>query len=770
MKHSVLGRFPKFVTDFADKVVDAAEDVIRGADDAVSHEEKRVELWVKDSSGTFQKHDSSAVSEDGKYDLKVPKAEGLHVEENGEKVRPSEAFPKLAARFGLASIEHQVALARDTLSEEASKELADARDYIDALVREAATHEPAAEEWTKDDPHQTHGTAELRFFHGDEEVHRRKLLLSPFDEVVHDVEKFESWWNNDHKEQWEYDPKWPFPRRLAKQQSLLDPRNSAGWEIDFFSRITVRNYNGCIYKFLYPEDRPLALDFLGVKPPLLKGAAAYTNLFVANETMVQRKRARSDAFFVERLLGGMYPVFFKREGEGASERVVSEFRWDTRDFGPIYDGSDDDNGKDPLPYPGDDAVSQMTGKGYELPNVRAILREEDGNDSRGKDLVLEKIEVQFRKEDERKAVAGKSPKDVFEETLHITPDDDANRWEWAKRLYRTSYLLAGEIEAHICRGHLVTEQYLLACERSFDQNPVGELLSPFLWQVDKINNFGNPLIFGGRGILARASALTPNALADDLTDHLGTVDWRGWKSRKPQFAKERYARVAQCFESVVREEVDAFFKENHDAIVAHWPEAILFSDELIAHGVALRHYQNPEANWVDDSEFARFEDAAGKEREAGKAKAMSPVQSVEDLKHLCVHAIFYATFWHSWVNDNQQIDGGEVNYAAMGIRTREPPPTVDQGEEALFDWQERAAPTGTHVVFQLVNADLLPNTKYGYILSRTALMGTTANGNQRYEPDARIRDSLRARLFAKAEQLAEEEAYDVRGIRSRVNS
>ncbi len=221
---------------------------------------------------------------------------------------------------------------------------------------------------------------------------------------------------------------------------------------------------------------------------------------------------------------------------------------------------------------------------------------------------------------------------------------------------------------------------------------------------------------------------------------------------------------------MVREEVDAFFEEHIDDIIARWPEAVLFSDELLAHGVSFQRYQQPDSNWVDDSEFAPVKGKDGKERVVGKDKAMSAIESVDDLKQVCVHAIFYSTFWHSFVNDNQQIDGGEVNYSSMGINTREPPPPASAGREAFEAWQQKAAPTGTHVVFQLVNSDLLPNTKYGYILNRVDLMGTTADGLQRYEPDGRIRESLKERLFARAEQLAEEEAYDVRDIRSRVNS
>ncbi len=194
MTHSVFGTFPSLISNLAKDVIstaeevvrDTAEEVVHDVETAVHHSEKRVELWVEDETGTLRKHETSPVAADGSYHLKAPKADGLHLKKNGKKVRPSEAFPKLAARFGLASIEHQVALAGEAIAEDASKELADARDYIDALVREAATHEPAAEEWTKDSPHETHGTAELRFVHSDKEVHRRKLLLSPFDEVVHE--------------------------------------------------------------------------------------------------------------------------------------------------------------------------------------------------------------------------------------------------------------------------------------------------------------------------------------------------------------------------------------------------------------------------------------------------------------------------------------------------------------------------------------------------------------------------------------------------------
>ena len=710
----IFGRFPKSFETIEHRIQNLVTTVSHIVEEEVlveptAPEQNRVELWVQDSSGTLVKQASSSVDKSGHYTLHAPKAQSLHVFKDGEKLRPSAAFPALASRFGLDAIEHQIRAA-GVVGEKALQDLEDTRKTVDALVREVVTHEPAASAIVGQNPHKTHATAELRFFSDGKEVQRKPFILSPFEDAVHEVEEFDRWWSEDHNEPWDYDPAWPFPRRLAAQQSLLDPRNSVGWEMQFFARISDRNYNGCIYKFLYPEDRPKAFAYLGVEPPLLKTAADYQQLFVANQTMIEKRRSRTSAFFVERLLGGMYPVFFKREDSPEGERIVSEFNWDTRDFGPIYDGSDVDDGRDPAPYPGDAVTSALTGKGYDLPNVRAICREvrRVGGDEPA--LALEKIEIQFRKDGQRTAVAGMNPADAFDSLLTVSPDDDANRWQWACRLYRTSYLLAGEIEAHIGRGHLVTEQYLLACERAFRRNPVGELLAPFLWQVDKINNFGNPLIFGGRGILSRASALTPDALTQALTDHLGTVDWFQWTSREPTYTGARYARVAKCFERVVRDEVDAFFDAHRQAIVEHWPEAVLFSDELLAHSVSFQRYQNPDARWISESEFAPVKDRDDVEREVGRSRAMSPIRTIDDLKQCCVHAIFYATFWHSWVNDNQQIDGGEVNYAAMGIRTKEPPPLVSEVAAAFDAWEQSVAPTGTHVVFQLVNADLLPNT------------------------------------------------------------
>lgn len=756
MSNSVFGLFPKL----ADAISDGEKAV------------RRVELWAQDENGELKQHHEAKVDEDGSFALKAPKADSMNLEHNGEEVRPSALYPALANRFGLQSIEQQILAG----SEDVDQKLKDARGLVDAMVREAVTHLESSKAWTGTDSHDAHGTAEVRYFEGEKEVHRKPLLLSPFEDAVHQVEngikegvekEVENLFGASHEGEWEYDPAWPFPRRLAKQQSLLDPKNSLGWELQFFTRITDRNYNGCIKKFLYKQDRPLALELDIIEKPILKTAREYQNLFVANYTTVNARESRSDEFFVKRLQEGMYPVFFSRADVDGNPKVVSEFRWDDRDFGPIYDGSYDDDGRDPPPYPGDTETDNVKGPAYELPNVRAVLREEkDGT------LRLEQIEIQFRKPGQRKAVVGKDPTQVFEKTLVVTPKDDGPRWEWARRLYRVSYLLAGEVEAHICRGHLVTEQYLLATKRSFSKNPVGKLLAPFLWQVDKINNFGNPLIFGGRGILARASALTPDALADHLTQHLGTVDWFGWKSRQPQFAQDRYARVAQRFEAIVRKEVDAFFSENAAEIEAYWPEAVLFSDELRANGVAFERYGNPASDWVDESEFAPVVGRNGEERIVGKSKAMSAIETVDDLKQACVHAIFFASLWHSWVNDAQQIDGGEVKYSSMGIKTREPPPASSDANfaAAMEAWEESAAPTGTHIVFQLVNSDLLPNTEYGYLLNRTGLLDTTAAGRQRFEPDGKVLETLKSRLFAAANAFADEEGYDVRVIRSRVNS
>lgn len=43
------------------------------------------------------------------------------------------------------------------------------------------------------------------------------------------------------------------------------------------------------------------------------------------------------------------------------------------------------------------------------------------------------------------------------------------------------------------------------------------------------------------------------------------------------------------------------------------------------------------------------------------------ISSIDDLKKLCIYVIYHSTFFHSWVNNKQNEDGGDVDYATIGL-------------------------------------------------------------------------------------------------------
>ena len=105
-------------------------------------------------------------------------------------------------------------------------------------------------------------------------------------------------------------------------------------------------------------------------------------------------------------------------------------------------------------------------------------------------------------------------------------------------------------------------------------------------------------------------------------------------------------------------------------------------------------------------------------------------EEIEQLKQACRYAIYHATIWHDWRNDNQRNYSGEVAYARLAI-----------------DYSAADA------AFQLFVVNLLVDIKYGYL-----------SKNEDEDIPGNFVHLLKLRL-AKFEA----EGYDLRDLRSRVN-
>jgi hypothetical protein len=380
---------------------------------------------------------------------------------------------------------------------------------------------------------------------------------------------------------------------------------------------------------------------------------------------------RSDAYFVDRVLNGLNPCLpVADRREPGLWRVA--FDWDR---------------------------CEMDGM-HVLPNAELHLRRE------GDALVPVRLRIQCR---EPGATAPHAP---LQPAREVTPAD-GEAWQQAKRLFRCAWALHGQIVAHLSVSHLNMEQYAVAAYRNLRRNPVRDLLFPHLREVVLINHGGTDLIFGERGYVTTASALTSGAIDGLFVEALGRCDWRGWRPRRPLVPGHTFGHAATLFWEVVTQHVDEFLAAHREAIAAHWVELRLMSDELVAHAVPhVPPALGPDDEVLDAGELG--DQAAPRPTRDGVTQAVRPFTASdapseadwEALAQVCRYVIYHATFYHAWANDRQHDDGGELRYAALSLRGSG---WGDEADAALGQ-------TPTEATDQLFLSMFLQLTGYGYIL------------------------------------------------------
>jgi len=412
-----------------------------------------------------------------------------------------------------------------------------------------------------------------------------------------------------------------------------------------------------------------------------------------NLTVLMERRepgsSRSDEHFVDRILNGFNPLVFLRNRADPTRFLID------------YDWSD---------YAHDDE--------HDRTNVRVELALEGGK------LHPTGIEV-----------------DLNGATTVATPKD-SERWSQAKRIFRASYLTAGETDCHLSRGHLNTEQFAVAAFRHLRRSPVAELLFPHLKEVVLTNHRGASLIFGDEGVVTTNSPLVPESVNRRMVEQLGALDWRGWRPRAPLVSAHRFARVAGLYWELVGEHVDEYLADHAEGIAEHWGEVQRFSDDLVAHAAPFHDQVAPEGwEWYDTSEVA------DPERERievdGVVRAMSPITGLEDLAQAARFAIYHGSFWHAWCHNRQSDDGAELRYASLGLRN---------GSWGTED-DDRIAPDPGEATLQLFMAQILDSVKYGYVTKNE---------------DGDVPLGLVERLEARRAEF-KELGYDIDELRSRTN-
>jgi hypothetical protein len=304
-------------------------------------------------------------------------------------------------------------------------------------------------------------------------------------------------------------------------------------------------------------------------------------------------------------------------------------------------------------------------------------------------------------------------------------------WLYAKRIARVNGAFNTEVEEHFTGTHLNTEQYAIAAYRNFRLSPLACLLFPHVKEVALVNHSADTLLI--HSFIPTATALTENGLLHRCYDLLGMQDWKGWRPMRPINAAHTCARAEQMFWDLVVEYVDRFFGQHEAEIKHHWGEVLRFSNDLVNHAVPVflsdtdldrlspNERRQAEARLEYYSLQYAFDHNAPRQTVNGELKAVSPITTAhhfeqaangdwDNLKQACAYIIMMATYMHTWINEHQYDDLGEVLYSSGGLRFGNKERGILAPESDLS-----ISPDLTRSTQTLWFTNFLSRTEYGFI-------------------------------------------------------
>ena len=343
-----------------------------------------------------------------------------------------------------------------------------------------------------------------------------------------------------------------------------------------------------------------------------------------------------------------------------------------------------------------------------------------------------------------------------------------DKWLQAKRVARVTSALCAELDQHLAGTHLNTEQYSIAIHRNLRLNPLVKLLMPHVKSVVLIDHIADKLLI--TGYIPKATALTADGTEKRARDLLGFQDWKGWKPMNKISHAHNYAKAENLFWEVVGEWVEIFIEENKEEIKKYWFEIYRFSTELVDHAVPLysstidwSNLSVEEKDFYEDriaylTEEYRLDPTAERLVVDGEIKVVSPItlsreydeysNDMENLKQVCRYIIITSTFMHTWVNEHQYEDIGEVLYSCLGLRFGIKEDGIMAPETDLS-----IAPDLTRSTQMMWFSNLLSRTEYGFIIK-----------NEQGDMDPRFIALLEAK-----KEAFKELGVDVTQIESRTN-
>ncbi|MEL6581286.1 MAG: lipoxygenase family protein [Cyanobacteria bacterium J06621_12] len=248
------------------------------------------------------------------------------------------------------------------------------------------------------------------------------------------------------------------------------------------------------------------------------------------------------------------------------------------------------------------------------------------------------IEARFVLEDQSLKVHSIQYKLDYQTITNCPGDSD---WNLAKRLFRSAEFVFQETQSHLARTHLNIEQYAMAYYRNVVDHPIRLLLEPHFEGLLNVNKLGASIIFGDTGIIPECSVLDATQVEALLKEEVAELSYKIWSPEtqklKDHVANNYYDPAALAVWDIIGTYVDDFFDKHNHHICSLWSEIEKMSQDLVQHSIL-----DPKLGTL-------------------------AITNIQDLKKLCVYVIYTSSFIHSWVNYKQYEDGGDVDYAALGL-------------------------------------------------------------------------------------------------------
>jgi hypothetical protein len=242
------------------------------------------------------------------------------------------------------------------------------------------------------------------------------------------------------------------------------------------------------------------------------------------------------------------------------------------------------------------------------------------------------------------------------------------------------------------------------------------LLYPHVKSLVNINQRADEVLVSPTvGLVTTNGPLTPASVVQVCKEQMASFDWKGWRPRQPLCESHTFAKIANLYWQVLTEAIDNFFQSNQEDIIAEWAEIHRLSDDIIEHSVAyqpLPEIKDDEYEWYDRHELDKPE--IPRVTVNGTVKATRPITTtdqpsasdLDNLKEFVRYVIFHITFWHSWVNDAQADEGGEIFYNSLALR----------GGSFGNEDDPAIAPNTLESTNLIYMVNVLTAIKYGYIL------------------------------------------------------